>query len=191
VRGRLILVTPVGRACGSKAAAAALACAGSEPDSPGLLVNVGGARPRPTLLASSGARELEERLAVHRPDLSAASRGQTCHVTVGEGACKEALCSVLPLSRDFLTVVCLAAGELHEVVDELGTEIDAVVLRADFPRDKALTALAAADLISRGFAVSVLDRSLAWIPARRALFGALPGHAPGGLSSRFRERLLG
>ena len=78
--GRVVLVTAVGDASGSKAAAAALACAGSDPDRPGLLIDVGGRPPRPTLIASAGARELEERLAAHLPQLRAASRGQTCHL---------------------------------------------------------------------------------------------------------------
>jgi hypothetical protein len=83
--GRVVVVTPVGAASGSRAAAAALACAGSEPDRPGLLIDLGGRGPRPTLIASSGARELEERLAVHLPALRAASRGQTCHLAVDLG----------------------------------------------------------------------------------------------------------
>jgi len=191
MKGRLILVTAVGEACGSKAAAAALACAGSEPDRPGLLVDVGGLRPRPTLFASSGARELEERLAAHRPDLPVASRGQTCHVALGAEARDQTLRSVLPLVRDSLAVVCLPAGALHAMVEELDAELDGVVLRADLTRDRALTALAVAGPIGRGVAVRVLARPLAWVAARRALFGALPAEAPGGLPPRLRTRLLG
>jgi len=82
MNGRVILVAAVGGADGSRAAAAALACAGSEPDRPGLLIDVGARPPRPTLLASSGARELEERLAVHLPELRAAARGGTCHLAI-------------------------------------------------------------------------------------------------------------
>ena len=67
--GQVILATAVGAASGARAAAAALACAGSEPDRPGLLVELGGRAPRPTLIASSGARGLEQRLAVHLPQL--------------------------------------------------------------------------------------------------------------------------
>ena len=99
--GRVVLVTAVGAASGSRAAAAALACAGSEPDRPGLLIDVGGRPPRPTLVASAGARELEERLAAHLPQLRAASRGQTCHLAVpaDEGALR-AVRAALPLVRD-------------------------------------------------------------------------------------------
>jgi hypothetical protein len=191
LKGRVILTTAVGQATGSRAAAAALACAGSEPDCPALLVDGVGARPRPALFASPGARRLEERLAAHRPDLPVASRGQICHAAFGNGAREEILRSVLPLARDSLAVVLLPAGEVHEVADGLGAELAGVLLRADLPRDRALTALAAAGLIRRGITVRVLARPLAWIPARRALFGVLPTATTGGLPPRLCERLLG
>ena len=191
MKGRVILTTAVGRATGSRAAAAALACAGSELDRPALLVDGVGAKPRPALFASPGARRLEERLAAHRPDLPVASRGQICHMTFGDGTREEILSSVLPLARDSVAVVLLPAGELHEVVDGFGLELAGVLLRADLPRDRALAALAAASLIGRGITVRVLRRPLAWIPARRALFGVLPAAAPGGLPPRLRECLLG
>lgn len=187
----MILTTAVGQATGSRAAAAALACAGSEPDCPALLVDGVGARPRPALFASPGARRLEERLAAHRPDLPVASRGQICHVAFGDGAREEILRSVLPLARESLAVVLLPAGEVHEVADGIGVELAGALLRADLPRDRALTALAVAGLIGRGIRVRVLARPLAWIPARRALFGVLPAATTGGLPPRLCERLLG
>jgi len=191
LKGRVILTTAVGQAIGSRAAAAALTCAGSDLDRPALLLDGVGVRPRPALFASSGARRLEERLAAHRPDLFAASRGQICHVALGDGAREETLRSVLPLVRESLAVVLLSAGEVHEVADGLGVELAGVMLRADLPRDRALTALAAAGLIGQGIVVRVLARPLAWIPARRAMFGVLPADAPAGLPPRLRGRLLG
>lgn len=172
--GALALVTAAGRAGGSKAAAAALACAGSEPDRAGLLVDVGGAPPRPTLLSSPGARELEERLALHRPDLAAASRGQTCHLVLGEETLAPDLRTVLPLVRDSIAVVHLPPGALRGALDIAEGRPIGVLLRADLARDRALVALAVADLIARGLVVKVQRRPLAWIPARRALFGVLP-----------------
>lgn len=187
----MILTTAVGHASGSRAAAAALACAGSEPDRPALLVDGAGPKPRPALFASPGARQLEERLATHRPDLPVASRGQICHLAFGDSARQEILSSVIPLVRDSLAVVLLPASEVNEVADELGVELAGVLLRADLPRDRALTALAAAGLIGRGITVRVLTRPLAWVPARRALFGVLPADAPAGLPPRLRKQLLG
>ena len=69
----VVLVTRVGTAAGSRAAAAALACAASEPDRAALLVDLDEARaPRPSLIATAGARALEERLAAHLPDAAVA-----------------------------------------------------------------------------------------------------------------------
>jgi len=190
MNGRVILVTAIGGAGGSKAAAAALACAGSEPDRPGLLIDVGGRPPRPTPVASGGARELEERVAVHLPELRAASRGQTCHLAVPEDReSLDSLRAALPLVRDSIAVVHgTAAARL--VLEASGIDPSGVLLRADLGEARALTALAVPDLITRGLCVRVLKRPLAWVAARRALFGVLPAEAPGGLPYRLREALL-
>jgi hypothetical protein len=47
------------------------------------------------------------------------------------------------------------------------------LLRADLAHDRALTALAARDLISRGLRVAVLKRQLGWLAKRAALLGML------------------
>jgi hypothetical protein len=188
---RVILTTAVGDARGSKAAAAALACAGSDPDRPSLLIDVGGRPPRPTLVASAAARELEERLAVHLPDLRAASRGQTCHLAVpAEEAPFERARAALPLVRDSVAVVHLPPALLQPALAETSLDATGALLRADLAADRALTALAVRDLLHRGPRVAVLKRPLAWIPARRALFGVLSANAPGGLPARLRETLL-
>jgi hypothetical protein len=186
-----ILVTAIGQAGGSKAAAAALACAGAKPDRPSLLVDVGGPPPRPALVASPGARDLERRLTLHRPGLRAAARGQTCHLAVASDVRRdEHMRAVLPLMRGSLAVLHLPSRALRELLDGAAAEATAVLLRADLDRDRALTALVAADLIRRGLIVRVLDRPLTWIPARRALFGALSAEAPGALPGRLLARLL-
>jgi hypothetical protein len=184
MNGTVVLTTAVGAASGAKAAAAALACAGSDPDRPGLLIDIGGRSPRPTLVASAGARELEERLALHLPDLRAASRGQTCHLAVPtDGAPFERVRAALPLVRDSVAVVHLAPALLHPALVE-GIGPTAALLRADLASDRALTALAVRDLLDRGLRVAVLKRPLAWIPSRRALFGALTANSQGALPER-------
>jgi hypothetical protein len=191
MNGRVVLVAAVGVAGGSRAAAAALACAGSEPDRPGLLVDIGGGPPRPTLVASSGARELEERLTAHLPELRAASRGGTCHLALpGDEEGLEYLPSVLPLVRETVAVLH-TPSELFQDVLRLGrVEPHGVLLRAELRSDRALTALAVGELQQRGLLARVLKKPLAWVPARRALFGVLSPDAPGGLPNRLRETLL-
>jgi hypothetical protein len=187
----VVLVTWVGGASGSKPAAAALACAGSESDRPGLLIELGGRAPRPTLVASVGARELEERLAVHMPEAPAASRGQICHLVLPDDESGlERLPAALPLVRDSIAVVQLPPQLLQPVLAAPAIRAGGVLLRADLEHDRALTALAVRDLIGHGLRVAVLKRPLAWVPARRALFGVLPATGPGGLPNRLAGRLL-
>jgi hypothetical protein len=178
----VILVTAVGAAGGSKPAAAALACAGSEPDRPGLLIDVGGRAPRPTLVASAGARELEERLAVHLPQLRAASRGQTCHLAIADDpVALENVRAALPLVRGSVAVIHLPPAWLQQALADAGIRFTAAMLRSDLAGDRALTALAVRDLVGRGLRTKVSKQALGWVHARRALFGVLPPAAPGGL----------
>jgi hypothetical protein len=61
VGGPTVLVTRVGAAEGSRAAAAALSCAAAAPDQASLLVDFHDGRVlRPTLVASAAARRLDE-----------------------------------------------------------------------------------------------------------------------------------
>lgn len=189
--GCIVLVAAVGAAEGSKAAAAALACAASELDRPGLLIDVDSRPPRPTLVASTGARELEERLARHLPELRAASRGQTCHLAVPvDDSTFEVVRAALPLVRDSAAVVNLPPQLLQPALAEAGIRPSAVLLRADLPADRPLTALAVADLLDRDLFVRVLKRPLTWVSARRALFGVLPPGGAGALPVRLCQRLL-
>jgi hypothetical protein len=189
--GRVIFVTAVGAASGARAAAAALACARSEPDRPGLLIDIGGRPPRPTLLASAGARELEERLTAHLPELRVASRGGTCHLAMAaDTEALERLSAVLPLVRDAVAVLAVPPDLFQDLLCVQGVEPSGVLVRADLGSDRALTALIVGEIQRRGLLVRVLKRPLAWVPARRALFGVLPADAPGGLPLRLRESLL-
>lgn len=188
---RIVLVTSVGAASGSRAAAAALACAGSEPDRPALLVDVGGRPSRPTLLASSGARELEERLAIHLPRLRAASRGQICHLATGvDPDGYDGISAALPLVRESVAVLHVPAEHCRGVLEAPGVDLSGALLRADLTADRALAALVVSELRERELLVRVLKHPLAWVSARRALFGVLPPDSLGGLPGRMRRMLL-
>ncbi len=191
MNGRAVLVTAVGATSGSRAAAAALACAGSEPDRPGLFVDVGGRPPRPTLVASSGARDLEERLTVHLPELRVASRGWTCHLTVpGDSEALEHLPAALPLVREAIAVLHVPPGLFQDALRVPGIATGGVLLCADLKSDQALTALVVRELHKRDLLVRVLKKPLAWVSGRRALFGVLAPDASGGLPTRLRQTLL-
>jgi hypothetical protein len=187
------LVSRVGVATGARAAAAALACAGSEPDRAGLLVDLTARRaPRPTLIASAAARELEERLAAQLPEAGVASRGWTCHLALPpDRSGIEGIAAALPLVDDSLAAVHLPPHLVQAVLEEPLARIGGVVLRADLGADRALTALATRDLMERGLRVAVLKQPLGWLASRRALAGILPAGSAGGLPERSCERLLG
>jgi hypothetical protein len=191
MRNAAILVTRVGEAEGSRGLAAALACAGSVPDRAALLVELSeGRTPRPALVASAAARALEERLAAHLPEAAVASRGSFCHLTlpVGREGLERAP-AALALVRDSLGVVHLPPDFLQAALQSRRLEPGAALLRADLDRDRALTALAVRDLICRGLPVVVAKKPLDWVSSRRALFGALPRGAAGGLPPRLLRRL--
>jgi hypothetical protein len=190
--GPTVVVAPVGEADGSRGAAAALACAGAEVDLPALLLDVGGRPPRPALLASAAARKLEERLEAHLPDARVAARGQVCHIAVpAEAEGIGAAAAAIDVARGATAVLHVPPGLLQEALEgELDLRPTGVLLRADLPADRPLVALAVRDLLLRDLAVAVLKQRLSWVAERRALFGALPAGAPGGLSERFAARLL-
>jgi hypothetical protein len=186
------LVSAVGAAEGARGAAAALACAGTAIDRAGLLIDVGGRPPRPTLLASAPAQRLEERLVAQLPGLRVAARGQVCHLAVAadeDGLAAAA--AAVTVARGSGAVLHLPAGVLRAVLEGSGgLRPTAALLRADLAADRALAALATRELIERGLSVAVLKRRLSWLAERRALFGALPPETAGALPPRLLRRLL-
>jgi hypothetical protein len=187
----VVLVTRVGEASGSRRAAAALACAASESDRAALSIDLGGGRaPRPALVATAGARELEERLVVHLPNANVASRGQICQLSLpADPDGIERIAAALPLVRESAGVVHLPPALLRPVLAEPRIRPTAVLLRAELARDRALTALAVRDLMERGLRVAVLKRQPGWLASRAALLG-LPSSV-GGLPVQLCKRLLG
>lgn len=187
-----VAVTAVGAAEGSRGAAAALACAGADPDQATLLVDVGGRPPRPTLLASTAARQLEERLVAHLSKARVAARGQVCHLSVAADAeGLEAAAAAVTVARGVLAVLHLPPALLRSLLEESqGPRPSGALLRADLAADRALVALVTRDLMARDLDVAVLKRRLSWVAERRALFGALAPDGAGGLPSRLAKSLL-
>lgn len=185
-----VLVTAVGGAEGARPAAAALACAGASSDRATLLVDFGGRPPRPTLLTSVAARQLEERLAAHLPQTRVAARGQICQIAVGvDAAGLEAGLSAVTVVRGALAALYAPPALVRGLLEEgLGSRLSGVLLRADLAADRALTAMVVRDL-RREFAVGVLKRRLPWVAERRALFGTLAPGAAGGLPEPLLRRL--
>jgi hypothetical protein len=187
-----VLATAVGEAEGARAAAAALACGGADADLATLLVDIGGRPPRPTLLASTAAHRLEERLVAHLPGARVAARGQVCHLAVAADPDGLAAASAAAtVARGALAVLHIPPALLQPLLAErLGPEPSAVLLRADIAADRPLLALVARDLMARDLAVAVLKQRLSWVAERRALFGSLASDAAGGLPPRLLRKVL-
>jgi hypothetical protein len=189
--GTVVVVTSIGGAEGSRAAAAALSCAGSGVETAALLVDVGGRVPRPTPIASASAHRLEERLAARLPTLRPAARGEVCHLSVAADEDGLAAAGVAAtVARGAHAVVHVAPEMLQPLLDTPGApRPDAALLRADLAEARPLVALAVDDLLRRGVRVAVLKRRLGWVAERRAGFGAL-GSDSGGLPESLLRRLL-
>lgn len=187
----VVLVTTVGGASGARAAAAALACFASEPDRAALLIDLGEGRPpRPSLIATAGARSLEERLRAHLPDARIASRGQICQLSLPpepEGI--EQIAAATPLVRESAAVIHLPPPLVRPALDEPRIRVTAVLLRADLAEARALTALTVRDLLAQGLRVAVLKHPLGWLSARAALLGAIPSGVEA-LPIRMRQQLF-
>jgi hypothetical protein len=186
-----VLVTSTGRAEGSRAVAAALACAAADIDRATQLVDLGGKPPRPTLVASEAARRLEQRLAAHLPRVRVAARGQICCLSAADDEEGIAAASAAAtVARGALTVVHVPPALAQAAIAEgAGPRFSAALLRADLGRDRALVALVARDLRARGVDLVVQKRPLGWVASRRAHFGALAAGSPGGLPDRTLHRL--
>jgi hypothetical protein len=181
MRRDLLLVSAVGEAQGSAAAAAGLAVAAAGDEGSALMIEMGAARPRrPTLLATAAACELEERLRGSVPGLEIGARGRICHALVRDvsavGAADDLavgeLVAGLPAG-----VPCVAhAPAAHFRALLAGQPVArAALLRADLEEERAVTALTVRDLVRRGMRVAVMRRPLGWLAARRALAGSPAG----------------
>jgi len=191
-RGPVVLATTAAAASGAQAAAAALACAASEPDHAALLIDFEEGRPsRPTLIATAGARALEERLTAHLPDARIASRGQLCQLSPPPGREGiEQIAAAIPLVRESAGVIHLPPSLVRPVLKESRIPVTGVLLRADLREARPLAALAVRDLMVRGLRVAVLKHPLGWFSARAALLGAIPSGVEA-LPIRMRRQLLG
>jgi LAS superfamily LD-carboxypeptidase LdcB len=185
----LVAVTSLPGADGGSATAAAvgvaLARTGADEPRGVVVVDDEQAAKRPTLVSSGCARELESLL---RTDMPAVARGTLCAVRAGGDELAETIDACRAAGA--VAVVVHAPPDLwRELVDTGG--VDAVVLRADAKESRALTALAARELISAGIRTGVVPRPPGIVSTRRALAGIEPGGDLGLRSARFARRFLG
>jgi hypothetical protein len=170
----VVVVTAHTGADGALGAAAALSCAGAGAARAPLLIDLGGTRPRPTLIATAVARGLEDRLAAALPVSEVAARGGVCHLAVGSdpGALAE-LESGLALARRSPAVIHAPPAHLAALLTSPVAEhiSGALVVEEDTGPGAGIPLLL--ELMERGLLVASLPGRLDWMSERRALFGAL------------------
>ena len=194
----LVLATDLGDARGGLAVAAAVgvtvAVAESGESGSGVLLAELRAEGRrgPTMLASAQARELEDGLRDAGFE-QVAARGRLCWL--GLPASEEAL-GDLPRVLEAagpasLSIVHLPARLWPLALEQQGLRPRAGLLRADLPTDRALAALAVAELRERRLPARVAARPLGRVAARRAMAGLEIGGGAANRIGRLARGLLG
>jgi Transglycosylase SLT domain/D-alanyl-D-alanine carboxypeptidase/Putative Flp pilus-assembly TadE/G-like len=187
------VVTGIGDARGAPALAAALAAGSARGGCLLLELGAENGRRRPTVLASEGARAIEDALSTSLPEVRPAARGHACHV------CLAAEPETLDVAAAALAALPRGAAAVAHIPERLwqdglahpGLRPRGGLLRVELPRDRALAALAVRDLRRRRARVKLAKRPLSWVATRRAMAGLPPGgRAEAGLR-RLRGALLG
>jgi hypothetical protein len=196
---RLVIATGLPNAGGEVAAAAAVAVAAASLDRVRerggvLLVELGGERRRgPTMLASQGARRLEEEL--RGEGLAAAARGALCWVHAERAdddplaGLRAALRAARPEAAAAFT--CLPSQAWRGALEDERLSVAGALLRAELPEQRPLAALAVRELIAAGVRAKVVARAPGAIASRRAIAGLDPGGATGARARRLAGVLLG
>jgi hypothetical protein len=195
---QLVIATGLPGAGGDVATAAAVAVAATSLDRVRdrggvLLVEMGGERRRgPTMLASHGARRLEEEL--RGEGLAAAARGALCwvHAEGEDGDPLAGLRAALRAAHAEAAVAfaCLPPHAWRPALEDERLWVAGALLRAELPEQRSLAALGVRELGAAGVRAKVVARGPGPVASRRALAGLDPGGATGGRARRLAAALL-
>lgn len=171
----LAIVSAVGKASGSLATAAALACAGIGTARATLLIDLGGRPPRPTLLCTAAARSLEGCLARSLDLAGMAPRGGFCQVALsGDDEGFAAAGAAVEVARGVPVVLHVPSDRIEGLLEaRVASRASAVLLCGADGADPPPAPPICLELLGRGLTVAVLERRLGRMTERRALFGAL------------------
>jgi hypothetical protein len=175
----------------SLALAAALAVEGGALTGAGtLLVEIGeGAERRsPTLLASLGARRIEEGLS--QRGLRGSARGLICHLALDEDEALDASEAALETADAELAVIHLP-GRLWVPALASDLTIAGGCLLVSLPGERSLAALAVGELERRRVRRRIATRAPGPLASRRALAGVRPGGGHSEYARGIAKRLLG
>ncbi len=157
-----------------------------------LLIEVGDAARRrgPTLLASAGARRIEDELRAF--GLRAAARGHLCHLAVAER--EEPLSDAaraISQTEAELAVIHLPGRLWVPALQASGLEAAGGLLLVSLPGERPLAALAVDELGRRGVPARVATKPPGQLAARRALAGVRAGGWVSEAGRGIARRLLG
>ncbi|HEY8467070.1 MAG TPA: transglycosylase SLT domain-containing protein [Solirubrobacterales bacterium] len=184
----LVLATSLGDAPGGPALAAALAFALAR-DGSAIWARPGAEAPRPTLLASRAARELEARL--REAGWQAAARGAICELRLPDDEPAEALARARADCGGAALVAWLGERDWRAAVEHHELAADGALIRAERDRDRALTALLAIELRARRISPHVVMAAPGAVGTRRALAGIDPGGPLARRAERIAARIRG
>ncbi len=186
-----ILVSGSDRRPGLALAAAVAAEAGGLTGGATLFLEVGERvqQRRPTLLAASGARRVED--AVREGGGGAAARGHFCHSAVGEADRLPEVPRLIEASAAEVAVIHVPGSLWVPSLNLDGLPIAGGLLLVSLPAERSLAALAVEELTRRGLRARVATRPPAGLAARRAVAGIRPGGRVSESASRVLRSLLG
>ena len=184
----VVLATALPGAGGGLATAASVAVACATSGGGVVFAEVGAeARRGPTMLASAGARELEDRL--RAAGVEATARGRLCWTTLDETG--DALRFALDAAGPFnAAIVYLPPGAWRDTIEANPPLADAALVHASLPGQRSLAALLVADLRGAGVRLGISSVAPGRVGARRALAGIEAGGEAGDRALRIARRLI-
>jgi len=197
VTPRLVIATGLPGTGGEVATAAAVAVAAAGLDQGGeraaLLVEAAGDRRRgPTMLASQGARRLEE--ALRGEGLEAAARGALCWLRLdadGEDPLAGLRGAVGAAGGGARAAIAVLPPPLwRPALEDERLRVAGGLLRATLPDQRSLAALAVRELGAAGARARIVGKAPGVVAARRAVAGLDPGGATGVRARRLAAGLL-
>lgn len=187
-RAQLMLVSPVTERDDVFAASMAVAIALAGVARPVLICEPRSGRRRLSGAFSTAlSRGVGEIVAARYPELSPAARGPVCHLGLSAepGQLAEKLgqlAAALPVAA--VCIAPLPAAVFREFVEDPALTVDTVVLLADLPRDRALTALTCGEMQERGIRCRVWKTALKGPRKQLVMAGLAPGGAIGTAADR-------
>lgn len=194
-RARSTLVAPVADSREVFPVAAALAVAAAGAGHPVLVAEPHeGRRRRPGAFSTSLSRGVADLVRARFGELEPVTRGPICHLSLPDDeATAEDYLAELPglLPETAFCLVPTRPAGLRRLIESDRFEVNSAVLVADLPVDRALTALACADLNGRDVRCRVWKSPLVGLRAQLAVAGLSPGGETAETAARILAGLKG